>query len=203
MEIQTKRLIDSPRRQSLQMRASLVAGAALLVVGLVGFSFTLPYDRQEARLAPLPRVDTFAVKSLHPAETRLVVPNIAAAMEPVVEAVESATDPALSATPVPLARPSAQAAAAAAAPVATVLPPPSPPTPTLTASPTPTAATPKATPAAREGEPTGIRGDGARDGPNPAAVPPKPGLFDTFSTDGGEGPSPAPRDIDPTRPMPR
>lgn len=188
----------------MQARWSLISGAALLVVGLVGFGFTLPYEQSETRLAPLPAVDAFTLRILPNSEPA----NAVAAFDNLVPspALEAATvglpEPTPSTSEQPIARPVAQVAAAAVSTVQNL------PAPTAIATPTPSPV------AQREPQPSGARPASTSTAePSPAVT--NANTFGAFGADsvdvGSTGPGatlatpnvPIKRVIDPMRPMPR
>ena len=210
---------DGWRRKLGRPGASVLAGAALLAVGVVGFSATARYDHSDFGFAPLEPVGPLSVRDqgmpdfgglvVNLGGVTLGLPAAEASDEPIAESVtESAQrdEPnhvvAAAANPVTILPPATVIATAAA-----TLPPS---TPTVVASPSPT---PTAVPILPPAPAT--RSDGTD---NPVIRPTAGSsgtLADHYGAGGEAGEAPqinsgptvsladTPRAIDPTRPMPR
>jgi hypothetical protein len=193
----------------------LLAAAALLVVGVAGFAATVRYERSVVTLAPLSPVEPIAVRALSAPGANQMLPSFVSEASRVSGAgdidahlAEDSTD----STDQSEVRPNVVAAAASQV---TILPIPTPTaTSTPTASPTPTP-TLTPTPTATAVESRGTRFDGFDAPKIPIPIGANPTLADFYGSAGDAGDAPQvnqgptvvradlPRDIDPTRPMPR
>ena len=211
-ERQASQTSDAALTDALRSRGSLIAGALLLAFGIAGFASTIRYEHVEPALAPLSPVGAISVRESTAADLDSLVANLVPsailAVEPPIEAqgaVELSTAEAAQPGPQPNV-------VAAAANTVTLLPAPtatSTPSPTPTASPTPTVVP----------RPAGIQGTRAEgsDGPavryvNGSGIPIADAYGGGLPADEATAPmtpgstvprSDVPRDIYPTRPMPR
>ena len=197
---------------------SVLAGAALLAVGVAGFAATARYDHADFGFAPLEPVAPLSVREQALPDFGSLVANLGPVTLPLqnAEAAEEFLAEAVTESAVQLDKPNHVVAAGAN--TVTILPAATPTAPAAVPSASPMAvASPSPTPTALPTLPPSpaIRGDGADAPAIRATTGSSNTLADFYGATGEAGEAPqinqgptvsqtlAPRAIDPTRPMPR